>query len=330
MRLNVGPYLKGLATFIPGFYPYVVSLLRPGRTGGTDCARYCYSVWLRHLVFAFANRLPTRPQTVAELGPGDSLGTGIAALLSGAQTYYAFDVVEYATNERNQRMLEELADLFLKREPIPGDSEFPELLPRLESYDFPKHVLPNSRLRSALAKTRIESIRRALAKPKSLNEVRVQYCVPWDDPNAIQAHSVDLILSQAAMEHVEDLRPAYFTLARWLKPTGFISETIDFRSHGTANPWNGHWCYSDWEWKVVQGRRPYLLNREPRSAHLSLLAEAGFQIVGEDPVRCSGGVQRNRLAPRFRQLSAEDVATACTFIQATPVPLSLGSTERLG
>ncbi len=326
MSLNVTPYLKGLATFIPGFYPYVVSLLRPGKTGGTDSARYCYSVWLRHLTFAFANQLPTRPQTVAELGPGDSLGTGIAALLSGAQTYYAFDVVEYATNERNQRMVEELAELFLKREPIPGDSEFPDLHPRLASYDFPRHVLPDSRLRSALTKTRIESIKLALAKPKSPNEVRVQYCVPWDDPNVIQTHSVDFILSQAAMEHVEDLRRTYFTLARWLKPTGFISETIDFRSHGTSSHWNGHWSYSDWEWKVVHGRRPYLLNRQPRSAHLSLLAEAGFHVVGEDPIRGSGGVQRNQLARRFRRLSEEDVATASTFIQATPPRVGVGST----
>jgi len=40
----------------------------------------------------------------------------------------------------------------------------------------------------------------------------------------------------------------------------------------------------------------------------------------------SGGVQRNQLARRFRQLSEEDVATASTFIQATPAQVGVGST----
>ena len=79
--------LAGLATYVPG-YEY----LEP--TGGTSSARYCYSVWLRHLVMAYDSGLLQRPPaTVAELGPGDSIGIGLAALLSGARKYHALDVV---------------------------------------------------------------------------------------------------------------------------------------------------------------------------------------------------------------------------------------------
>lgn len=39
--------IYGVASFVPG----VIRLCAKG-TGGTDSARYCYSVWLRHLVMA--------------------------------------------------------------------------------------------------------------------------------------------------------------------------------------------------------------------------------------------------------------------------------------
>jgi len=74
----------GMATFVPGIYQ-----LRAKGTGGTDSARYCYSVWLRHLVMAKRNGLNPYPRIVAELGPGDSLGIGLAALISGCDKYFA-------------------------------------------------------------------------------------------------------------------------------------------------------------------------------------------------------------------------------------------------
>ncbi|MBM4372890.1 MAG: hypothetical protein FJ098_14650, partial [Deltaproteobacteria bacterium] len=75
--------LWGIATFVPG-----VRFLDRRGTGGTGSARYCYSVWLRHLVLAKDRGLLDQvPATVAELGPGDSIGIGLAALLSGATAY---------------------------------------------------------------------------------------------------------------------------------------------------------------------------------------------------------------------------------------------------
>jgi hypothetical protein len=72
--VSVGPLLKGIATHLPG-----TNRVLPSRgTGGTTSARYCCSVWLRHISCAHENGLSTRPEVVAELGPGDSLGIGLA------------------------------------------------------------------------------------------------------------------------------------------------------------------------------------------------------------------------------------------------------------
>jgi hypothetical protein len=76
---------------------------------------YCYEVWLKHLTLLWANGLRTIPDTVAELGPGDSLGTGLAALLSGANHYYALDIIRYADTPRNLMIFDQLVDLFQRR-----------------------------------------------------------------------------------------------------------------------------------------------------------------------------------------------------------------------
>ena len=107
--------LTGLSTFVPG-----VRTLSERSTGGTVSPEYCFQIWLRHLMLAASVELPTDPHVVAELGPGDSLGTGVAALLTGASTYIAVDLVEYAASAKNVEMVAAISDLLSRRAPVPG------------------------------------------------------------------------------------------------------------------------------------------------------------------------------------------------------------------
>ena len=311
--MNIKPLLRGIATYIPGLYK-----LASRGTGGTISARYCYSVWLRHLTMAYKNGLSTQPDAIAELGPGDSLGIGLAALISGANNYYAFDIVEYASNKRNIEIFDELVNLFKKREKIPDETEFPRVKPYLESYEFPNHILTDERLNEALKQDRIESIRNALLNLGSgnRNNIQISYFVPWYDSKVIKEESIDMIYSQAVMEHVDDLAYTYEILYRWLKPGGFMSLVIDFKSHGTAKEWNGHWAYSDFVWRLIKGKRHYLLNRQPLSAHISLLQKFGFEVVCDMKTKDTSGIERKRLASRFKNMSDDDLITSTAFIQA--------------
>jgi len=300
----------GIATFVPG-----VSRLRAKGTGGTDSARYCYSVWLRHLVMAKRNGLNPYPGTVAELGPGDSLGIGLAALLSGCSAYFAFDVVEHSNAERNLQVFDELVSLFRSRAAIPGDGEFPEVKPRLDDYCFPDDIFDEKRLQDALEESRVRRIRDEIGRPV-LGNTLVRYKVPWHDAGVLERESVDMIYSQAVLEHVDDLRHAYRSMWLWLKPTGYVSHQIDFKSHGTADEWNGHWAHSDFLWKMIRGRRPYLLNREPHSSHLALLKEEGFRILCDKTIKSESTFTVDELAPRFRSFTEDDLTTSGAFIQA--------------
>lgn len=309
--------MDGAATFLPGMQ----RLLRR-RTGGTDSARYCYSVWLRHLTLAVRNGRCAFPACVAELGPGDSIGVGLAALLSGVEGYLGLDLATHAELERNLAIVEELIELFARRSAIPADKEFPEMRPRLARYDFPDDVLTANRLAAALEPARLDRIRRSARSPGT-PDAMIAYYAPWVDAAVIRPASVDMILSQAVLEHVDDLDGAYDAMRRWLRPGGLVSQQIDFRSHGFAAEWNGHWAYSDFAWRIVRGRRPYLLNRQPRSAHARLLATHGFRVLYEQAATRSTGIARRRLAQRFRDMSDEDLTTAGWFVQAV-APLEGG------
>lgn len=309
--------VRGLCTYAPAIEKRIGKA-----TSGTDSARYCYSVWLRHLAMANAAKLPDDPRVVAELGPGDSLGIGVMALLTGASQYVGLDVVQYADMSRNVAMLDELVRLLHARAAIPDDTEFPEVKPYLASYAFPSTVLTEARLSRCLTAARIGAIRRGLehigetARAGNGEDICITYRVPWFDPAVIQRGSIDMVYSQAVLEHVDDLKTTYTALAAWLKPGGVASHQIGFVSHGITPEWNGHWTIPDPVWKLIRGRRPYLLNREPASTHVKLLRESGLEIVTEELVHKPSEVSRTRLASRFRSMSEEDLTTKAIFLQA--------------
>lgn len=284
-------------------------------TGGTNSARYCYSVWLRHLVMTARDGLNSAPDVVAELGPGDSLGIGLSALLSGANRYVALDVVRHADASRNLQVFGDLVDLFRRREPIPDAQEFPRVGPRLSSYAFPSDVLDATRLDASLAPERIARIEASIRDTESARSM-IRYRAPWRDVKTIEAASIDMILSQAVLEHVDDLAGAYHAMRLWLRPGGIMSHEIDFCSHGFAEPWNGHWRYSNAMWKLIRGKDPWCINREPWSTHLALLADENCRVVAVQRMTEHTGLARARLARRFRTMSDEDLTTRTLFFQA--------------
>jgi hypothetical protein len=111
--LEMKSLIKGLLTYIPGIYPIFRS--RGTGTKDSDSGSYCYGVWLKHLTLLWENNVRSIPHTIAELGPEDSLGVGLAAILSGVSNYYGLDVIRHSATARNLRIFEELADLFKAR-----------------------------------------------------------------------------------------------------------------------------------------------------------------------------------------------------------------------
>jgi Methyltransferase domain. len=270
---------------------------------------------------AWKNRLlTTPPKIVGELGPGDSVGIGMTALLSGAEMYYGMDVVRHASLRQNIKILDELVDLFRKKESIPDEREFENLKPHLDSYKFPSEILTDERLIDNLSDNRIKQIRNSLEDCDNKMSM-IRYTVPWHSADLIKEGSLDMIFSQAVLEHVDDLHSAYRAMCLWLKPKGFISHQIDFKSHGLIDYWNGHWAISDRVWRLMRGRRAYLLNRQPHSVHLKLLKEAGLEIVCDEKTKMPSKILYEQLAESFKNMHEEDTTICGAFLQAIKGPI---------
>lgn len=303
--MNLRQLAYGLLSAVPG----VPDSLYLG-TGGTNSAEYCYCIWLRHLVLARGGDMPVLPRVVAELGPGDSVGVGLAALLSGAQRYVALDALAHADPAGNLRVFDGLVELFRRRAPIPGREMFPEMALDLPDPAFPLDLISEQAMQVNLADDRIAWLREIIAgrpQPEVLD-----YRAPWSRVSPADEASVDFLLSNAVMEHVTDLDGAYKAMSRWLRPGGIASHQIDFRSHGLFDAWDGHWACPDWLWRIFMGRRPYLLNREPFSTHRQLATAAGLEEM--QALRVEAPAVSKRLAPKFAGISAEDRTTCGGYL----------------
>jgi Methyltransferase domain len=309
--MSIAAIAKGLTTFV------VPPRWLNRSDGRTHAARYCYSVFLRHLVHLHAAGADTNPRTIAEIGPGASIGTGLAGLIAGAERYHGFDIKAYGSSPRNLAVFDDLVALFRARAPVPGTDEFPNIKPALDTTDFPRRILTDERLSRTLADERLARLRAALTPEGMAAPVAaVSYVAPWFEDTRLSPGSVDWIFSQAVMEHVDDLEATYAACRAWLAPGKTMSHQIDFKSHGTAATWNGHWAYSDSTWRMVRGARGYLINRAPHSRHRAAMTAAGFDILEDLRVTRDDGLGRARLAPPYRNLDDEDLTTAGAFIVA--------------
>ena len=306
--------IRGVASYVPGSAALLEFLRgwRPPTRKAT--ARYCYSVWLRHLVTLYQNGLRPKLNVVMELGPGDSIGVGLAALLSGAEHYIACDVEKRMELEDNLPILNELVELFKRRAAIPNEIEFPDVGPKLTNYDFPDYLIEDSIVRDVTADAycRIRNSIRSVDRSESC----ISYLAPWYDAGVVNNGSVDLVISQAVLEHVYDLDAMYGSIYRWLRRGGIASHQIDYKCHDTACQWNGHYTYSDFVWRLLRGRRTYFINREPHSKHVSLLNKHGYKLRTERVYRAGSKLERADLARRFKDLPEDDLTTRGAIIQA--------------
>ncbi len=311
--------LKPVVTGLLSQVPFMQRFIHRKGTGGTCQPEYCYEVWMKHLVMLSLHRGPTVPRVVAELGPGDSLGIGFAALLSGAEQFIALDVEKYSNSQAsNLAMFDQIVTLFQARSGR-WKKGWPDYDAYLDERLFPSHILTEEHLAASLAPERIAKLRACIANLGAHNDditAPVRYFVPWSDASVIDPGSVDLLFSQSVLEHVTDPAATYQAFHSWVKPGGYISHQVDFSSHSIAAYWNGHWAYSNFMWKIILGKRSYLLNLKPYSTHLHLAEQNGFEIVTSMQFEREDGLKLDQLAAVAKGFTEKDSRTASMFFQA--------------
>lgn len=295
------------------YSPKLYQKLKTKGTGGTDSAVYCYSVWLRHLVLLHENGMNDLPTSIVEIGPGDSLGIGLNALITGAEKYYAFDIIEHSNIERNLKILDEIIDLYKAKVEIPHGKLLNKVKPRLENYKFPSQILSDEYLKKMLNPDRLQQIREVIKKGET-GIFSLKYVLPNSEKVIIENNSIDLVYSQAVMEHIVDIDSIYNNSYNWLRPSGYMSHQIDYSAHETDKLWYGHWKYPKWLWKIILNGRLYAINRYPNSYQIKSMLKSNFRIIFQLPYLNSKAKSIKKDIFSKYEFCNEDLNTASAYI----------------
>lgn len=226
---------------------------------------------------------------ILELGPGHSLLGGILLVSWGAERYDGVDPFPIAKlDARRVRALEAR---------ING----PQALPAHDP---------------VFASRRAEVLERFRATV-DLKEEEVRL-----DPERVQIHqedaaqlsfpeaSYDLVLSNAVLEHVQDLPGVARECARVLAPGGLAIHQIDLRDHRDFSRPRDFLSYSDASWKEFLEDRPFeYTNRVRLSGAVEAFRSQGLEVleVFVNDRRPLDPGERESFDPEFREASQEDL-----------------------
>ncbi|MEM8503033.1 MAG: methyltransferase domain-containing protein [Cyanobacteria bacterium P01_D01_bin.1] len=219
------------------------------------CIEYDWQVvgqWLAHLEKHTANKNPLRGKQVLELGPGSDSGVGLILLAKGCARYHACDVNE----------------LFAA---VP-DSFYTELLGWLNAKD---------------PQTDIGFLQRQLIRSQSGQPSRLNYVVreDFDLVAALGEGTVDIVFSQAAFEHFDDIEATTAQLTRVCKPGASLVVEIDLKTHSrwirSRDP-NNIYRYPDFIYDAFYFRG--IPNRMRPYQYVSAFERCGWQDIELIPI----------------------------------------------
>ena len=213
---------------------------------------------------------------VLEVGPGDSLGTGLWSLGAGAGSYLAVD-----------RFAVEL------------DQEFEE------------QAL--AEIRARMNREAAEAPRAAISLGSDRflyrNDLPIEQA-----PGLLGRASFDVIFSNAVLEHVADLEQTLQAMWDLLGPGGVMFHDVDLRSHQTFEAHPLHFLeYPGGLWRLMSSHNGEP-NRVRLPRYLTILKKLGFldikvgvtQVFDRELVE----QKKSHLAAEFRELKTEDLQPA--------------------
>lgn len=161
-------------------------------------------------------------------------------------------------------------------------------------------------------RTRAEACFRQSGNPRSgFDAKHIEYLVR---PSGLSGFKdeIDLVISRAVLEHVNDLPASFRDMYAALKPGGVAIHLVDLKSHGLHrnNPldflnWPG------WLWSLMYSAKG-VPNRLRVDAYRQAVAQTGFELLEIKPTLVAAPEDirnvRPHLAEAFKNLSDEDLS----------------------
>jgi hypothetical protein len=216
--------------------------------------------------------------TYLELGPGESLATAVVAWAFGASGGSLVDAGDFAVRD-----IGAYRPLLGKLGKLPGIRDI-RMLQACGSVD--------ALLAAINAQVRTDGLRGLASLPSD---------------------SVDLVFSQAVLEHVPlaEFAATLRELHRIQRPTGVGSHRIDFKDHLQASLNNLRFAHASWEMAWFAKGSGFYTNRLRFSDMKDAFENAGFSLSVLAQDRWDAiPLPRESFAPEFRALSDDDLRTS--------------------
>ena len=149
--------------------------------------------------------------------------------------------------------------------------------------------------------------------------------MPWHDERVLADASLDAVVSQAVLEHVDDVPFTNRSVYRWLKPDGWASHSIDCRSHGWADTWSGHWSSTPSSGSSSAARARGSSTATRARSTSARPTDAGFEVTSQVPRLVPPGeaMERDRITSKLRPLfTDQDLRCNVLFLQVRKPPPS--------
>ncbi len=248
---------------------------------------YALKVFTGHLTHAgLLEKEKNSNKTVLELGPGESLFTALLAKSHGFERSLLVDVGDFA-------------------------------LPDIETYKSLAHWLAKEGLPCPI----LDHCDSVMSMLRILNSQYITFGL--SSLKELPDNSVDLVFSQAVLEHVRkhQFAETFKELWRIMKPGGVSTHVVDFKDHLEKSLNNLRFSDRNWEADWFAPSSGFYTNRIRLSEMMKLIEEQGFKVeVVEKTEWEVVPLPKHKLASQFRALTDEELkvsgATLRVFKQA--------------
>lgn len=179
MSISARTVVTGALSHVPGVVPLYKAF---GFRANPAPPESSYGIWLKHLALSRLWRSEGVPSTVVELGPGQSLGVGLAALICGSKRYLGLDVMRFVPVDTVMPVFDRLVELFRQRERPRNANGFPPYESLLDAAGFPSPALPAEHMARMLDPARIAELRAEIdrfVRSGGQRAARIEYVAPW-------------------------------------------------------------------------------------------------------------------------------------------------------
>ena len=269
--------LNKIRYFIKGYTsprPFDISQTKQAIDYDTGVVKH----WLTFLASYTDGTVAIKDKTVLELGPGADLGIGLILIYMGAKKYNSLDV-----NNLVGTVPQSFYDELFNEIPVKIGDGFET----------------------------IDNLKQQLALTNAGNNEKLNYVCRDDfDIRTFGKNNIDIVFSQAAIEHFDDIERTFQQLSEVVKAGGILIAEIDLNTHTRwlrdVDPLNIY-RYPDWLYEALKFRGAP--NRVRPSKYIKALEENGWEKIYMQPLTVISKPyhlkSRPHLARQFRSDNAQ-------------------------